>query len=151
MAEDEYFGRMTPDPDDERPEEFRSSHQASELEHPGEAESPSQEGYSPSTAEKWHTGAAKHATLVHSEQRAASRQGVVNELAEAEPDTPQEDSPSSAGDGSFEYAEPAQLARATSVDYSRGTNHVRHISAGSARLLDVAPRTSTEAKRMSTP
>jgi hypothetical protein len=39
------------------------------------------------------------------------------------------------------------LQRATSVDYKAA--HMRHISAGSAKLLDLKPRPSGESKRMS--
>jgi hypothetical protein len=104
---------------------------------------------SPVPSEKTKWGAVpKQATIVHREPRAKSREGLLNEfdddsMAEAQGDTPTELTSKGFGDNDV-----VGLHRATSIDL--GKKHARHISAGSARLLDVKPRASGEAKRLST-
>ncbi|KAI9683573.1 MAG: hypothetical protein M1829_004876 [Trizodia sp. TS-e1964] len=92
----------------------------------------------------WHSGFGRQPTVVHHAARAKSTEGLLNEFlgggdaekAESpEPESPDIDSPIFG------------IQRAKSVDL--GSKHARHISAGSARLLDIAPRASTDFKRLS--
>ncbi|KAK5955838.1 hypothetical protein OHC33_003479 [Knufia fluminis] len=85
--------------------------------------------------ETWHAGLGRQPTLVRQASRARSKEGLLNEYTaqETQSSTPQSevDSPELAA----EEAEPeVTLMRASSVDYK---GHARHISAGSARLLDL--------------
>jgi hypothetical protein len=82
-------------------------------------------------------------TLVHRDPRAKSREALLTEYSAGGGDTPV---PTSAdtGRGSMEFdpEEPEpQLQRASSVGYGKG--HARQISAGSAKLFDVPPRSPT--------
>lgn len=99
---------------------------------------------------KWHGAVGRHPTIIRqgAGARARSREGLLNEFqagdesVESSPVSPEGDSPvAQAGtEGSF-------IQNATSVDLGKG--HVRHISAGSARLLNLPARTSTDMKRLS--
>ena len=96
----------------------------------------------------WHSAPGRHPTIVQQGpgRRAKSREGLLNDFQSAEPGVAesQESSPSDNSpigpDGPF-------IQRATSVELGKG--HARHISAGSARLLNLPPRNSTEIKRLS--
>jgi len=52
-------------------------------------------------------------------------------------------------DSGEDDGEGSGLQRATSINL--GKDHVRHISAGSARLLSISPRSSVDTKRLSLP
>ena len=93
----------------------------------------------------WHGAIGKHPTIVRQGPgpRARSREGLLNEFQaeESAGSSPSGDSPVSP-----DTVYP-QIERATSVDVGKG--HARHISAGSARLLNLPPRSSQELKRLS--
>lgn len=97
----------------------------------------------------WHSAVGRHPTIVRQGARARSREGLLNDFQAAEdstetsPISPEEESPT----GQASSLERTFIQRATSVDLGKG--HARHISAGSARLLNLPPRNSTELKRMS--
>ena len=95
---------------------------------------------------KWHGAVGKQPTIVRQApgKRAKSREGLLNEYQNAEESG--ESSPSGDSPVSPENAFPS-IQRATSVDVGKG--HARHISAGSARLLNLPPRSSTDIKRLS--
>ncbi|KAK5081887.1 hypothetical protein LTR70_008433 [Exophiala xenobiotica] len=85
--------------------------------------------------ETWHAGLGRQPTLIRQAPRAKSAEGLLNEYAaeETQGSTPESevDSPEFAA----EEPEPeVTLMRASSVDYK---GHARHMSAGSARLLEV--------------
>lgn len=85
-------------------------------------------------------------TIVQQNPRAKSREGLLNEYIageDSQDSSPIGDSPgadASSPDTPF-------IQRATSVDFGKG--HARHISAGSARLLNLPARSSGDMKRMS--
>jgi len=87
--------------------------------------------------------------VIHHEPRAKSREGLLNEFdddseSEATGETPTEIYPKERiGESKADHG----IHRATSVDL--GKKHARHMSAGSARLLDLKPRASGEGRRMS--
>ena len=99
----------------------------------------------------WHGAVGKHPTIVRQGPgpRARSREGLLNEFQAAEESaesSPTGDSPMGDSPVSPENPYPT-IQRATSVDIGKG--HARHISAGSARLLNLPPRSSGELKRFS--
>ncbi|KAL8699788.1 MAG: hypothetical protein Q9201_005808 [Fulgogasparrea decipioides] len=94
----------------------------------------------------WHGAVGRHPTIVRQGARAKSREGLLNEFIAGEvsqDDSPIGDSPG----GQTDSPDTPSIQRATSVDFGKG--HARHISAGSARLLDLPARSSGEMKRMS--
>ncbi|CAL3967317.1 unnamed protein product [Diplocarpon coronariae] len=130
IAEDEYFSRLAAGPNDEHKRQSTTM-PSSDDEEGGSLASPVSE------MSKWGA-VGRHPAVVHDEPRVKSRQGLLDDLgddfASDVPDSPE----SPTGPNSV-------FCRATSVDLAR--NHTRHISAGSARLLDLKPRISTDAKR----
>lgn len=100
----------------------------------------------------WHSAVGKQPTIVRQGARAKSREGLLNDFQAAEDSagsSPTGDSPTAQpfGDSSG-GRENSFIHRATSIDLAKG--HARHISAGSARLLNLPPRSSGEMKRVST-
>lgn len=99
----------------------------------------------------WHGAVGRHPTIVRqgAGARARSREGLLNEFQaadesmESSPISPEGESPV----GQATSQERSFIQSATSVDLGKG--HVRHISAGSARLLNLPPRNSTDMKRLS--
>ena len=97
----------------------------------------------------WHGALGRHPTIVRQGARARSREGLLNdfqaeeESTETSPISPEEESPTA----QVSSPEMSFIHRATSVDLGKG--HARHISAGSARLLNLPRRSSTEMKRLS--
>ncbi|KAL8285901.1 hypothetical protein RB597_002807 [Gaeumannomyces tritici] len=82
--------------------------------------------------------------------RIKSREGLLNMVrpVTAQGDNSEPGSPTSpASPDSNASEDVGRLQRATSINL--GQSHARHISAGSARLLDLSPRSSTDIKRKS--
>ncbi|KAI9786578.1 MAG: hypothetical protein M1835_003022 [Candelina submexicana] len=97
---------------------------------------------------KWHEAVAKHPTIVHRTPRAKSREGLLNDFEDESVQPTPEETPGGESQGYLLNAPDAPwVQRATSVEL--GARHVRHISAGSAKLLDLPRRPSTDLKRMS--
>ena len=98
---------------------------------------------------KWHRAVGKHPTIVRQGAIAKSREGLLDDFQAAEDSvesSPSGDSPM--GHPFEDQPTPPEIYRAKSVDLGKG--HARHMSAGSARLLDLPPRSSVELKRLST-
>lgn len=99
---------------------------------------------------KWHRAVGKHPTIVRQGRIAKSREGLLDDFQAAEDSV--ESSPSGDSPTGRPYEDQItshpEIYRATSVDLGKG--HARHMSAGSARLLDLPPRSSGELKRLST-
>ncbi|KAK4198267.1 hypothetical protein QBC40DRAFT_95336 [Triangularia verruculosa] len=131
ITEDDYLARLTP-LQSERPGWKRKS--------TGEAR-PSSDW-----EEEAHWGnVGQQPTLVHAHTvgRMKSREGFLNTFGEEtasihETEVVGAESPVDEGNG---------LQRATSINLGKG--HVRHISAGSARLLSITPRSSMDGRRTS--
>ncbi|KAK0112737.1 hypothetical protein ONS95_014472 [Cadophora gregata] len=135
IAEDEYFSRLTPGPEEQhkiRRQSAGNPMPSSDDEEGGSIASPASE------KSKWGA-VGRHPTVVHREPRAKSREGLLNDFdedtASETPDTPDSPNPDNG------------LQRATSVDLAK--KHARHMSAGSARLLDLKARPSGDHKRNS--
>lgn len=146
IAEDEYFSRLTPGPEDS----YRISRQISGHAIPSSDEEENASVVSPTVSQtKWHGGAGRQPTLVHHDARAKSREGLLNDYQYDSGSEGPGETPMDLDRRSYPFDdlhEPSTVQRATSVDMGRA--HVRRISAGSARLLDLKPRESGEAKRM---
>lgn len=151
IAEDEYFSRLTPSPEDRSRINRRSGASAGDP----MPSSDDEEGgslVSPANSENTKWGAvARHPTIVHRSTNARSREGLLNEYAEGEICNTEkaENSPTdSKGKSSIssgveeDYEEPVR--RATSIDLGKG--HVRRISAGSAKLLDLKPKVAESSR-----
>ncbi|MCJ1252343.1 hypothetical protein MMC24_000148 [Lignoscripta atroalba] len=98
-----------------------------------------------------HGAVARRPTIIKTGPRAKSREGLLNEFIagdESPGSSPSADSPA-AESSEFQIISPENpsVHRATSVDY--GKRHARHISAGSARLLNLPARNSVEQRRLS--
>lgn len=153
IAEDEYFSRLTPGPE----EEFGkvSKRRASGNPMPSSDEEDGDSVASPGGSTKWGA-VGRQPTVVHHASRAKSREVLLNDyendsMSEPRGETPQElfDRKSYGFEGiNKPLPDDPAISRASSVNLSKG--HARHISAGSARLLDLKPRVSGESKRLST-
>ncbi len=150
--EEKYMGTLTPAPDEappripERKRPFMgpvarldSDSDDDSVFHPVPAAAAQEEG-------TWHGAVGRHPTIVRQGpgRRARSKEGLLNDFQNAEES--EESSPSGDSPVSPEHQYTA-IQRATSVDLGKG--HARHISAGSARLLNLPPRSSADMKRLS--
>ncbi|KAK3687784.1 hypothetical protein B0T22DRAFT_378878 [Podospora appendiculata] len=100
--------------------------------------------------EEAHWGSVVQHPLVvhnHTTSRMKSREGLLNAFGEqGEVDFIEESSPTGYTDDGIEgQNEGPGVQRATSVNLGQG--HARHISAGSARLLSISPRSSADVTR----
>ena len=149
--EEKYMGTLIPAPD-EKPEVpvRRRPYMGAGAGIGGDSddETSYQPSRIPSQAQEegtWHGAVGKHPTIVRQGPgpRVKSREGLLNDFQaeESAGSSPSGDSPDSPD------APYPQIERATSVDIGKG--HARHISAGSARLLNLPPRSSQELKRFS--
>ncbi|KAF2121157.1 hypothetical protein BDV96DRAFT_609354 [Lophiotrema nucula] len=162
IPDDEYFRRLTPQPD-----ERRRSAQSGDL----MARKPSSTAMAvmdlaadsedeelPRTRRASEeenlvqSSVGRQPTIVHRQARVKSTEALVSFFSNDKP-LPDEQ-PRASGEDSVEQdsptseVEPVSLQRATSVDL--GKHHVRHLSAGSAKLLDIpAKRSSVDVKRSS--
>ncbi|KAG9236335.1 hypothetical protein BJ875DRAFT_439462 [Amylocarpus encephaloides] len=150
IAEDEYFSRLTPGPE----EEFKIHRQSTGNPMPSSDEEDGGSLASPVPSEKTKWGAVgRQPTVVHREPRAKSREGLLNEFEDDSSSITAGDSPVEPKRKSYRLSRDiidensTGVQRATSVEYRSG--HVRQISTGSVRLLDLKPRSSEQARRMS--
>ena len=150
LANDEYLNRLTPGPSRRRDSVTSAGRRASsnviDLERERQQSPPPEVPQMPASQgqdETWHTGVARQPTVVRQATRAKSREGLMNEAGK---DTPGGSRRASIGGEDDEIDLPgetpgselpeATLMRAKSVDY-KNKGHARHMSAGSARLLDI--------------
>ncbi|KAF2031545.1 hypothetical protein EK21DRAFT_62934 [Setomelanomma holmii] len=152
MADDEYFRRLTPQPGQSSDLIGRKASStlmaldaAAESDEEQE-EVPDKTVSSSSEEELVHTVPGRQPTIIHRQPRVKSTEGLLSfytdgksnveesspKTNETDPQTP--DSPSS-------DTEPIMVQRAKSVEL--GKNHARHLSAGSAKLLEIQKRSST--------
>ncbi|KAK5661158.1 hypothetical protein OQA88_11049 [Cercophora sp. LCS_1] len=103
--------------------------------------------------EETHWGSVRgHQPLLvhaHTANRVKSREGLLKafgEEGEIDVESPKDDA-SDEGEDESEGEDSQGLQRATSINL--GKEHARHISAGSARLLSISPRSSVDTKRLS--
>ncbi|RFU28242.1 hypothetical protein B7463_g8077, partial [Scytalidium lignicola] len=151
IAEDEYFSRLTPGPEERYKINRRSGASAGD---PVPSSDEEEGGSLVSQTNPEHTkwgAVARHPTVVHRGASARSREGILNDYGEGEVSDHErmENSPTDSNWKSSINSEDLEepLRRATSIDLGKG--HVRHISAGSARLLNLKPKTPEGLKRLS--
>jgi hypothetical protein len=146
IAEDEYFSRLTPGPE----EQYKINRQSGLAMQSSDEEDGGSVGSPVSGQTKWGA-VARQPTVIHRESRAKSREGLLKEYDDDSVHTGEMSLEGKRKSYGFNKEVEDEVVpgvhRATSVDLGKG--HVRHISAGSARLLDVKPRASVDAKRMS--
>lgn len=154
VPDDEYFKRLTPQPDEHRfsphPNELvtkassaamANQDDAVEVADEEEDEAVHTSGRPSEEEEQVHT-VARHPTVVHRQPRVKSTEGLLS-FFQAEKIAPEEHASAVEaieGDSPTSDHEFGTIQRAESVDF--GKNHVRHLSAGSAKLLDIQKRAS---------
>lgn len=150
--EENYMGILTPDQDEAPPKipERRRPYMGVPAGLVGDSDDESAFNSAPTAIPQeegtWHGAVGKHPTIVRQgPRRAKSREGLLNDFQTAEESA--ESSPSGDSPVNSENAVYPTIQRATSVDLGKG--HARHISAGSARLLNLPARSSTDMKRLS--
>jgi hypothetical protein len=147
IVQDEYLARLTPSG-----RHHQSYGNPRNRQSTGEAR-PSSDGDEPMETPvegnlRWGSVSARHdaPTMVHAEEdrsMAKSREGLLKSCGEADQGGDSE------GDDLVEedLAKEGGLQRATSINLGKG--HARHISAGSAKLLEISPRESMDSRRRS--
>jgi hypothetical protein len=162
MTDDEYFKRLTPLPDDRGRSPYASDDRGRKasstlmtlddaIEYQEEiAPTPAQTpGGEPE--ELVQSSVGRQPTIIHRRPRVKSTEGLLSMFiddtadtrsmaAEVETQIPQTSDPDSPTSPTSD-TEPVLVQRAESVNL--GKNHVRHLSAGSAKLLDIQRRSST--------
>jgi hypothetical protein len=132
IVDDEYLSRVT-----------RTSHEpaAWNRKSTGEARPSSDED----EEARWGSVKGQVPTLVqtHVAERMKSREGLLNSFGEEAGS----DGDEATGEENSPTEGPAEMQRATSINLGKG--HVRNFSAGSARLLNLTPRSSVDGKRRS--
>lgn len=144
IAEEEHYRRLTP-----APEEALATNESN----PDLAAIDKMALRSPldATTEEgatYHDAVARQPTIIR-RTRAKSREGLLTDfqnVQDSSDSSPVGDSPARTS-SRYPVTEDSSVYRAMSVDLGKG--HARHISAGSARLLDLPPRNSTDLKRLS--
>ena len=143
IAEDEYFSRLSPEPESGRGRRISGNPVPSSDEEDNGMASPT-----PSEQARTKWGAvARTPTVIHRGTRVKSREGLLNDFQnDSSEDVTPAPSVGRRQSDSFDKEYDGQgVQRARSVDLVRG--HVRQISAGSARLLDTKSKDSTDPKR----
>jgi hypothetical protein len=160
VADDPYFSRLSPDAVEKRRSSPNSalrkaSSTALNITTDSESESEPQAAPLPDKSnETWHSGVGRQPTLIRQAAQARSKEGLLKEYQATDAatgvlgeETSDPDSPD-VEDAELR-ASSSPILRAQSINY--GSGHVRHISAGSAKLLDIRHSTSIDSKRQSFP
>ncbi|KKY14337.1 hypothetical protein UCRPC4_g06792 [Phaeomoniella chlamydospora] len=149
ITNDEYLNRLTPAPENRRDSGTAARRASSTIlgrpeSSDSEPEVPPVPGsYLEEPGTTWHGGVARQPIVVRPPDRIKSREGLLNDFKEDSTDA-------SNGEDEEDVITPGsvQEQQATTVDYGKG-RHVRHISAGSARLLDIGRSSMESNKRLS--
>lgn len=141
VADDDFFKRLTPAPEDIRRSSSGSAiRKASStvIDLQGEQDRSSQPEMPPLPSdvqdEKWHSSVGRQPTVVKQARAAKSKEGLLKDFENDEIDS-EEDAESPEGETPDVEFHNSPIMRATSVEYRKG--HSRVVSAGSARLLDI--------------
>ncbi|KAF2492096.1 hypothetical protein BU16DRAFT_514758 [Lophium mytilinum] len=158
IPDDEYFRRLTPQPDEKRRSAQSGdlfTRKPSSTAMAATAGSDTDDDVQSNAAEKQvnqetvHSGVARQPTVVHRNPRVKSTEALVTYF-QADEASAAGSSPSNVGESPDQDREspieepPVLVQRARSVDLG---NHVRHLSAGSAKLLDIPARGSSVDQR----
>ena len=160
VADDPYFSRLSPGTVERRrssPHSALRKASSTVLNIGIESDSEDEPRVPPlpdASHERWHSGLGRQPTLIRQAAQARSKEGLLKEYQaiDAESGVCDEDEASElespdAEDTDLPASSPP-IFRAQSVNY--GAGHIRHISAGSAKLLDIR-RSSIDSKRQSLP
>jgi hypothetical protein len=159
VADDPYFSRLSPDHEARRRSSPHSalrkaSSTALNIDRGSDSESEMRAPPLPETGnERWHSGLGRHPTLIRQAAQARSKEGLLKEYQSTDAESgifedEASDLESPDVDDKDLQAASSPIFRAQSVNF--GSGHVRHISAGSAKLLDIR-RSSSDSKRLSLP
>lgn len=160
VADDPYFSRLSPATLDRRKSSPLSNHRkasstALNMDVESDLEGESQATTLPDKSEeRWHAGLGRQPTLVLQAAQARSKEGLLREYQATDPErgiveeeTSELESPDI--EDADLHASSSPIFRAQSVNYGQG--HVRRISAGSAKLLDIRRSSVDSSKRQSLP
>lgn len=99
---------------------------------------------------KYDTVVGRRPNIVQKASMARSREGLLDEYIQNEEDSPISPlSPGSDPDPDSPTGRDSVIQRATSIKLGQKVGHGRQLSAGSARLLDIPARSSSDGKRAS--
>ena len=158
LTNDEYFNRLTPAPEDRRESSASALRKpSSTLMDLEQMRDPSSSQEAPAlpvqSDERWHGSVGRQAQVVRQAPRAKSKEGLLKEYTADDgassigsSDIDDEAASIHGGESPAEEFKDSPVMRAKSVEYK---GHARHISAGSARLLDIR-RASTVSERSGT-
>jgi hypothetical protein len=123
---------------------------AAESEEEQEAISATQRSSPTEEEELVQTVPGRQPTIIHRQPRVKSTEGLLsfytdNKSIADEPPSKANDVDAYMPESPSSETEPVMVQRAKSVDL--GKHHVRHLSAGSAKLLDIQKRSSTASRR----
>jgi hypothetical protein len=140
IADDEYLHRVA-----SRASEIEHTAPWTEHDTTGDLRPSSDEDEDP----RWGAVSGKQVEVVRppAAGRIKSREGLLNMVEAASAPAEESDPGSPVSPVSNASDDMGGLQRATSINLKEG--QARHISAGSARLLDLSPRSSTDGKRRS--
>jgi hypothetical protein len=169
IPDDEYFRRLNTQPGDVRhasglSSSMRVSHKASSsaiAAGSGASDTDDELRSSPPRAKEEgetvvHTGASRHPTVVHREPRVRSSEGLLNQYLDTEDKaedayiTPQ-DSPIKERHDEYDEENLGSTPLKHAKSINLGKDHVRQLSAGSAKLLDITKRGSPATSTPPTP
>ncbi|KAI0610692.1 hypothetical protein TUN199_05267 [Pyrenophora tritici-repentis] len=152
MADDEYFNKLTNRPDqrgrspygsDDRGRKASSTLMRLDTAAESDEERDPAAVDTPSNGEQYvKSSVGRQPTIIHRRPRIKSAEGLLSMFTdELDRSSKVVDIESESPTSPTSDTDPGMLQRAKSVDLGKG--HVRHLSAGSARLLDIQERTSS--------
>lgn len=130
VPEDQYFATLTPENGSRRP----SGEQTVDV-------TPTADPFSHDITPLRQATARRRPTVVHNDPRFKSREGLLTEYHAGEVVISSREGSISDDSGEQPHS-PVELRKAQSVNYGREIGHVKSLSAGSAKLLDIAPKRS---------
>ena len=159
VADDPYFSRLSPGEVERRRSSPNSalrkaSSTALNIESDSDSEGEQPVPPMPDTStERWHSGIGRQPTLIRQAAQARSKEGLLKEYQATDAESGLfEDRALDLESPDIEdpdlQASSSPILRAQSINF--GAGHIRHISAGSAKLLEIR-RSSIDSKRQSLP
>ncbi|KAF7513079.1 hypothetical protein GJ744_011345 [Endocarpon pusillum] len=159
VANDPYFSRLSPGEVERRrssPNSALRKASSTALNIGSDSDSEGEQPVPPmpdTSKERWHSGKGRQPTLIRQAAQARSKEGLLKEYQATDAESGGvEDGASDLESPDIEdpdlQASSSPILRAQSINFSAG--HIRHISAGSAKLLEIR-RSSIDSKRQSLP
>lgn len=159
VADDPYFSRLSPDEVERRrssPNSALRKASSTALNIGSDSDSEGEQSVPPmpdTSQERWHSGIGRQPTLIRQAAQARSKEGLLKEYQATDVENGGvEDEASDLESPDIEdpdlQSSSSPILRAQSINF--GAGHIRHISAGSAKLLEIR-RSSIDSKRQSLP